>query len=98
MPLWRLEPIDPTDRNWAASTYKGDVVIRADDMRRARRLAAGAYSIATNHKPGETIRSVPWSQADLVDVIQIKATNDHAEEGDESIVWPIEAVRSANPR
>ena len=97
MPLWILKPVDASDRNWAASTYNGDVVIRAADMRRARRLASLSYALATNHKPGETIRSVPWTQADLVDANQVNATKDYAEEGDEGIVWPVKAIQSANP-
>ena len=31
MPLWKLEPVDPTDRNWEASTYKGEAIVRAEN-------------------------------------------------------------------
>ena len=38
MPLWRLTPIpnQRADPDWQASTYQGDVVVRAGDAFRAR--------------------------------------------------------------
>ena len=47
MPLWRLTPTDLAADEWRASTYKGIAIVRAEDERRARRLAASAFGIAT---------------------------------------------------
>jgi hypothetical protein len=61
MPLWKLEPINPTDRYWAASMYCGEVTIRTEDETNARRLSARAYGIATLHVPGEASIMGPLS-------------------------------------
>ncbi len=98
MPLWKLEPLDLGDRNWEASTYKGEVIVRADDLRRAQRLAARAFGIATQHRPGETVKIIPWDYSGLVAASQVQATDEYAEDGDQGIVYPPEAVRSAHPQ
>lgn len=97
MRLWKLEPIDPSDRNWAASTFHGEVVVRAEDEQRARRLAARAYGIATQHTPGEEVRIVPWDYAKLVTSVLVDPTDDYAEDGEAEIVAPTAAVESAHP-
>ena len=97
MPLWKLEPIDLADHNWWASTYKREVIIRAEDVRKAQHLAARAYGIATSHRPGETVKFNPWNHSGFVRAIQVKATDNYAEDGDEGIVYPAEAVASAHP-
>ena len=47
MPIWTLEPLDLETPNWEASIYKGKVIVRAENERRARFLAAKAFGIAT---------------------------------------------------
>jgi hypothetical protein len=66
MRLWSLKPRDVKDRNWAASTYRDEVIVRADSERAERRLAAVAFGIAANVVSGEKIRVVPWDSSDLV--------------------------------
>lgn len=94
MPLWKLTPIDMTDRNWAASTFKDEIVVRAADESSARRLAARAFGIATRHLPGEEVRIVPWDYGGFVTAVQVGATEEYAEEGPDEIVFPPSAARS----
>lgn len=96
MPLWELDPIDFKDRNWARSTYKGGVIVRARDSRHARQLAARAYGIAVNHQPGESVKANPWTQSDCVSVIQVPATGSFPEDGDLGVVYPREALAAVN--
>ena len=97
MPLWRLTPNDQDDPNWAASTYRNELIVRADDARMARLLCARAYGIATQRRLGETVKIVPWNYSNLVAVNQVEATDDCAEEGKQEIVFPPKAVSSAHP-
>lgn len=97
MPLWKLEPIDPTDRNWEASTYKRDVIVRAENSGAARLLAAKAYGIATKQVFGEEVKIVPWGYSGLVRTTQMQATDDYAEDGAQGIVFPAAAVDAAGP-
>ena len=96
MQLWRFEPIDLTDRNWGASTYRGEVVVRAEDLRHAQLLAARAYGIATEHQLGEAVKINPWDHSGFVKTTQVDATDNYTEDGDQAIVYPPEAVASAH--
>jgi len=97
MPLWKLEPIDLTDRNWDASTYKCEVIVRAEDLSKAQDLAAKAYGTTPHTGPGETTIINPWDNPGFVRTIQVQATDDYTEDGDQEIVYPPEAVTSASP-
>ena len=92
MPLWKLTPVDVTDRNWAASTFNDEVVVRAADEASARRLAARAFGIATRHTPGEEVRIVPWDYRGLVTAARVDATADYDEDGPDGVVFPEPAV------
>lgn len=98
MPLWRLNPIDPSDPNWEASTFNAEVIVRAPDSRSARLLAARAFGIATEHRLGQAVKIVPWDYGGLVSCEQAEATEAYPEEGEQGVVYPAEAVRSAHPR
>jgi hypothetical protein len=91
MPLWKLEPIDAADRSWDASTYKGEVIVRADDEKRARRLAVRAFGIATRVVLGESIKLVPWDTS-AVRCTEVPPTDDYTSEGEPGIVYPPKAV------
>ena len=39
MPLWQLLPIDSTSDHWRASTYQGEVLVRAASEAEARATA-----------------------------------------------------------
>ena len=97
MQLWKLEPIDLANRNWAASTYKNKVIVRAEDLSKAQDLAAKAYGTTPRPRLGETTIINPWNNPGLVRTVQVQATDDYTEDGDQEIVYPPEAVTSASP-
>ncbi len=98
MPLWKLEPIDRANSNWAASTYKNEIIVRAEDLSKAQDLAANAYGTMPRVRSGETTTIMnPWHNPGFVRTIQVQATDDYTEDGDQEIVYPPEAVTSASP-
>ena len=66
MRVWELTVIDPSAPEWAASSHRGSVIVRAVDEDMARTEAARAFGIATKRRPGTTILVNPWSQSRLV--------------------------------
>lgn len=93
MKLWRLEPVKPLSRNWKASTYKGEVIVRAESELEARQIASSAYCIATKVVPGEKVRINPWHYA--VDTVCIEYDgHDYDESGKTEIVGPGAAIKA----
>ncbi len=97
MPLWKLKPIELNNNTWTASTYRAAVVVRAEDESKARLRAAIAYKRATQCQPGEIQPNSPWGQSEFVSAMQVPATDDYAEDGDQGIVHPAAAVVAAHP-
>ncbi len=97
MQLWKLQPINVANRNWAASTYKNEIIVRAEDLSKAQDLAAKAYGTMPRSRPGDTTIINPWDNPGLVRTIQVQATDDYTEDGDQEIIYPAEAVRLASP-
>ena len=95
MPLWKLEPINLENPNWGSSAHKSDVIVRAEDLGKARDLAASAYGFAIQARPDETAIISPWQNPGLVKTSQVQASDDYAEDGDPEIVFPAEAVKLA---
>lgn len=96
MQIWRLHPSDVDSPGWEASTYKGEVIIRAESEIKARAMAAKAYVIATRVKIGaRTNHDIPWNQPSLVSAVTIQDRR-YDERGSEEIVGPSEAVRNAD--
>ena len=84
MPIWCLTPI-PSQRHdpaWLASTYTGEVVVRAAHERHARAVAAGAFSTAL------PLRG-PWTQARLVTCTP-ETDSPYPEQGADEVLWPQE--------
>ena len=87
MPIWKLTPVDLTNRNWEASTYKGEVIARADSEEAARARAQAAFAIATLLVPGEREKVAPWKYPDLVQCRRLPDSA-YSEEGPEAILSP----------
>jgi len=66
MPFWQLLPIDSTSDHWRASTYKGEVIVRAASEAEARSTATATFSRAYERVPGGTILFSPWGQPSIV--------------------------------
>ena len=94
MPIWKLKPTDVSSRDWEASTYRGEVIIRAESEIKARQIAIRAFVIATQVRLGEKITDVPWNQSLLVSAVTTQDST-YQNIGSEEIVGPPEALRNA---
>ena len=64
--LVALTPLDRTSDHWQASTYQGDVIVRAASEAQARSTAATVFSRAYARTPGGPMLFSPWGQTSLV--------------------------------
>ena len=87
MRIWRLKAIDTNSHHWEASTYRGDVLVRAESEANARRLAARAFGVATRVIPGQEVSVVPWDHPWLVSA-EIVEGSPYGPDGDEEILEP----------
>ncbi len=98
MPIWTLEPLDLEDPNWEASTYKGQVTVRAKNERKARFLAAKAFRIAIQATHDQPLQITPWHYTGSVSCCQLLPSSEYSEEGEEGVLGPTGAILSAHPR
>ncbi len=87
MPIWRLEPINPDDHHWRASTYTGPVFVRAADEDKARELAASKFRIGAEPSPGAELPRPPWLYPWLTTCARIEES-EYAEDGPDTILGP----------
>ncbi len=92
MAIWKLEPTDISSRDWEASTYRGEIIVRAESETKARQIAAIAFGIATKKNLGEDIAFNPWNQSSLVSAVTIQDSN-YKNDGKEEIVGPPNALQ-----
>ena len=71
MAIWKLSPLNVSAPDWEASTYRGDVVLRAKNEEEARLCAMQRFAIATKVNLGEKTRTCPWTQHELVSCEEI---------------------------
>jgi len=86
MPIYKLEPIDLSDRDWEASTHKGPVLVRARDQKRAISLAKISFGIAAARKPPQENLANPWRRH-MVYCTEI-LESEYPVEGEEDILEP----------
>ncbi len=55
MRIWRLKALSLSSPRWKASTYRGDVIVRAESEANARRLAAKAFGIGAGNGLGREV-------------------------------------------
>ena len=94
MPIWRLEPINPDDHHWQASTYAGPLTVRAVDEDKARELAVSQFSIAAEKPPGAEVLRTPWHYSWLSTCARLEAS-EFEEDGPDTILGPEEALSKA---
>lgn len=90
MTIWKLSPIDLNHRDWEASRFPGEIIIRAESEERARQIATKAFCIAATKPPGDKIPKNPWSQSALVSAVEVKDES-YPKTGREEILDPEEA-------
>ncbi len=96
MPIWKLEPVNPDEHHWRASTYVGPVIVRAPDEATAGSVAANAFGIAAEKPPGAEVPLLPWVHSWLVTCVRLE-NSDFDEEGPEAILGPEKALSRAHP-
>ena len=87
MPIWSLQPIDPLDLAWEASTYRGKVIVRARDEATAREAAQHAFAVKTRFKPGAGVKPPPWKRPTLVKA-EICQDDRYPAEGNTEVLYP----------
>ena len=75
MPIWRLEPINPDDHHWRASTYSGPLSVRAAEEDKARKLAASQFRIDAEKHLGAEVPRAPWLYSWLVNCTRIETSD-----------------------
>ncbi len=95
MPIWVLEPINPDDHHWQASTYVGPLSVRAANEDRARELAASKFRISAEKLPGVEVPRTPWPYSWLATCERIEVS-EFEEDGPDTILGPEEALSRAH--
>jgi hypothetical protein len=87
MPLWKLQPLDPGDPNWEASSHRGLVIVRAPDEEAARDEAQRAFGVKTRFSPRAGIKVPPWTRPSLVAAERVRDER-YEEDGPTEILEP----------
>jgi hypothetical protein len=87
MPLWHLLPLDRTSDHWRASTYKGEVIVRAASEAEARSTAAADFSRAYARTPGGPMFFSPWGQPSIVGCQRVEGVPQE-NQGPAAVVYP----------
>ena len=96
MGIWKLEPVNPSEVHWRASTYVGPVIVRAPDEIKARWVAVEAFGIAAEKLPGAEVPLLPWTYSWIVTCVQLEDSG-FDKEGPDVILGPEEALSWVRP-
>ena len=87
--IWRLKALRLSSPHWEASTYQGDVIVRAEAEANARRLAAKAFGIRARNGLGRELAN-PWYRPWLV-AAEVLEGSQYDPDGEEEILYPPDA-------
>jgi hypothetical protein len=87
MPVWKLQPLDPSDPNWEASSHRAPVVVRAPDEEAAREAAQQAFGVKTRFSPGAGVIAPPWTRPSLVAAERVRDPR-YDEDGPTEVLEP----------
>jgi hypothetical protein len=82
-----LHPVDLTDPNWEASSYRGKAVVGAPSERSAREAAEHAFGVKTRFAPKKGVIVPPWKRPDLVAAALVE-TSIYDPEGATAVLYP----------
>ena len=88
MPLWHLVPLESASDHWRASTYKGEVIVRALSEAEARSTATATFFRAYERVPGGAILFSPWAQPALVRCQCVEGLP-YDDDGPTAVVYPL---------
>jgi len=83
--IWRLKALRLSSPHWEASTYQGDVIVRAEAEANARRLAAKAFGIRARNGLGRELAN-PWYRPWLV-AAEVLEGSQFDPDGEEEILY-----------
>ena len=83
--IWRLVPIDLKSQNWEASTFKGELIVRACDESEARQIASLKFFIETERRLGQNVSVNPWRDPTTVSCTRT-SDSEHIAEGPSAIL------------
>jgi len=86
MRIWQLKALSLSSPHWKASTYQGDVIVRAETEVDARRLASQAFWIVTEKIPLQEVPANPWSHSWLV-AAKVLEGSQFDPDGEEEILY-----------
>ncbi len=92
MRIWRLKALTLSSPHWKASTYQGNVIVRAESEANARRLAAKAFGIRARNGLGREVAN-PWYRPWLV-AAEVLEGSPYNPDGDEEILSPLATSRA----
>ena len=87
MRIWQLKALSLSSPHWKASTYQGDVIVRAETEVDARRLASQSFWIVTEKIPLQEVPANPWSHSWLV-AAKVLEGSQYDPDGEEEILYP----------
>jgi hypothetical protein len=87
MPIWKLEPKHLDSLHWHASTYRGEVVVRATTEDAARNMATRAFGTGAVGQLGDPTLRNPWNQGELVTCIRMEDSG-YDENGPDELLLP----------
>jgi len=91
MKIWKLTPIDPEHRDWEASAYTGEVIVRAESEERGREFVMGRFKRGVSTEaPKDKIKVAPWRLPAVVSAVELKDES-YPKAGKEEILDPEEA-------
>ena len=90
MRIWRLKALRLSSHHWEASTYRGDVIVRAESEANARRLPAKAFGIGAGNGLGREVAANPWYRPWLV-AAEVLEGSQYDPDGEEEILYPHDA-------
>ena len=96
MPIWKLEPADPTVDHWRCSTWLAAVFIRANDELAARGMAQSAFGIVPGKPLGPVVPLMPWVHEWIATCEQVE-DSEYKVDGPDEILGPEEALKRAYP-
>jgi len=90
MRIWQLKALSLSSPHWKASTYQGNVIVRAETEVDARRLASQSFWIVTEKIPLQEVPANPWSHSWLV-AAKVLEGSQYDPDGEEKILYPPDA-------
>ena len=76
MKIWKLSPIDLDFAGWCYSCFKGDAIVRAENEKEARKIAALNLGNFTKKTSGsQETPSSPWDKTNVVKCSELSNSN-----------------------